>query len=83
VDMCPRHVSFSTNALVPAGADQSFMWVQLIDSVQKQHITPTGQYVTPTSPGSGLDTSHPCASVSPRTTYDIDEVTAVASLRVQ
>jgi hypothetical protein len=64
-------IAFATTAQPPAGVNQSFTWVQVINSIQTQYITAAAILVTPpASPGSGLDTSYPYANQSPTATND-------------
>jgi hypothetical protein len=76
---CCVGISFTSNATMPSsssvpppGTNQGFQFVQMINSIQSEYITSTAPppYVTPASPGSGLDNSYPYAYFSPTMTVD-------------
>jgi hypothetical protein len=61
-------ITFTSSASLPSGVNQSFTWVQVLTSVQRQYVTTAGPYATPT--GTGLDLAFPYANASPTTTND-------------
>ncbi len=66
-------ITFAANATPPssgAGANQSFTWVQVLTSVQRQYLISKGVNTVPTSPASGLDITYPYTSASTSTTND-------------
>jgi hypothetical protein len=68
-------ITFTTNANPPSGTpspgtNQSFIFVQLLDSLQYQYINSNGPFANPASPNNGLDNTYPYAYVAPTTTND-------------
>lgn len=63
-------IYFSEDAQPPQGTNQSFTWIQIIQTTQSTYINTTGVFNQPTTPGQGLDGTYPYASQGSFNTVD-------------
>jgi len=63
-------ITFTSNAQPPSGTNQSFTFIQLLTSEQRQYVNSQGAYASPPSPASGLDNTYPYVNATNTTTND-------------